>query len=239
MRITTPPRADRRRAGFSLAEVLIALGILGMALAMLPGLFAAAVKQQQTSVSNVLGSLICRNGLSMARVRLRHADTPFGAALAPLAAGKLGAGDRAYPTGQQDGHLGFLLLGRRMDAGRNDYMLAVVSYAKRDPDNGVAAHRLSGCTIGADDDTFTVGSSEGKWLKVGTPVIAPSGRYAYLQGVEDDGTQTTARLSRPIDPNNVVNNPFVVAETDGGGPDKDVTVSPALAVLLTRTAIEP
>jgi prepilin-type N-terminal cleavage/methylation domain-containing protein len=50
--------------GFTLTELMIAIAIFGIGLAMAAALFPAAIKQNQSSVNNVMGSIICQNGLA-------------------------------------------------------------------------------------------------------------------------------------------------------------------------------
>ena len=50
-----------RRGGFSLAEVLIALGILAIGLAMAAALIPASLKINEDATGHITGAIICQN----------------------------------------------------------------------------------------------------------------------------------------------------------------------------------
>lgn len=58
--------------GFSLVEVLIAIGILGVGLSFSAALFPAAIQEGAYASSNVLGNIMSENALAVARAKLRH-----------------------------------------------------------------------------------------------------------------------------------------------------------------------
>ena len=109
-----------RREGFSLTEVLLALSILGIGLAMVMAVFPAAIEESRNSVENVLGTIICENGLSICKVRVPRASVA-GTTLAPVA---LSSSARTYPADSNDATRGFLVLGRRLNVVRNEYQKA-------------------------------------------------------------------------------------------------------------------
>ena len=220
------------RKAFSLVEMMIAVGILGVGLIYSAALFATAVKENETSANNAMGTIICKNALAMARVRLRDGDivTTFGV----IPAAKLGSGDLAYPVNTPSPTRGCIVLGKRMtddkDEPINDYLLVFVACHMK-AGHGVAAYKLTGCTVGADQDNFTA-AGHGQGLKAGSPVIAPSGKYAWIKTVSGDKVY----LNRPIDTENNVDAPFVIVEKDGAGIYG--TVSPAMWVFGTRTGLQ-
>ncbi len=71
-------RSSRR--GFTLAEILIALGILGVGLTMTAMLFPVGIKQAEDSARASNGALLCEVGLNTARMMLVHLppDDPDG-----------------------------------------------------------------------------------------------------------------------------------------------------------------
>ncbi|MCY2927045.1 MAG: prepilin-type N-terminal cleavage/methylation domain-containing protein [Planctomycetota bacterium] len=72
MRLTISSRARRGSAGFTLMEILIALAIFGAGLIMSACLFPAAVSEHQKAVEYTLGTIMCNNGVALARVQLKH-----------------------------------------------------------------------------------------------------------------------------------------------------------------------
>ena len=67
-------RPQRRRAGFSLIELLVSMGIMVIGLVMAGTLFPAAIKQTSRSTDDTIGTIICQNALAVAKARLTHAD---------------------------------------------------------------------------------------------------------------------------------------------------------------------
>jgi len=73
--------------GFSLTELMISIGILAVGLVMAGALFPAAIKANSQSVSDVLGSIICENGLAITKARwasLTSNDFGTASAVKPL-----------------------------------------------------------------------------------------------------------------------------------------------------------
>ncbi len=67
-------RQTHARVGFSLTEVMIALGILAVGLAMVGAAFPAALLENKKSVENTMGALICDNGAAVCLSTLSHGD---------------------------------------------------------------------------------------------------------------------------------------------------------------------
>jgi len=235
---TTGTRTSRHHpAGFSLAELMFALAILGIALTALAPLFPAAVRENQSSANNVVGTLICKNVLAVAKARLSHQGMAgVGTNLTqilPAPSGLIGVGDLKYPHRGGTVTRGALLFARRIAAGVNDYLLVVVSYAKLKPAHVVEARRLGpACKIDAGATTFTAPAGKGNLLKIRSPVIAPDGRFAFIKSVSGD----EATLDRPISTTEAVSDPFVIVATNGTTVLGDIT-SPVMSVLVTRTAL--
>ena len=81
-RCQTPLRcakaAARRRTAFTLAEVMIAIGILGVGMAMVASVFPAAIKANRLSTNSTLGTIIYENGLAMAKLVFTADVPPYG-----------------------------------------------------------------------------------------------------------------------------------------------------------------
>lgn len=77
------PSPHKRGRGFSLVEVLLAIGIMGVGLAMVAAVFPVAMKETQDSSNTSLGTIICSNGLATAKTMMGSAVVP----LNPTAAG--------------------------------------------------------------------------------------------------------------------------------------------------------
>jgi len=216
-----------RREGFSLTEVLLALSILGIGLAMVMAVFPAAIEESRNSVENVLGTIICENGLSICKVRVPRASVA-GTTLAPVA---LSSSARTYPADSNDATRGFLVLGRRLNVVRNEYQLVIVSYAKRQVSNDVKAEFI-GKSIDPNATQLTVNAGQKYLLQLGSPVIdAATGNYATILAVNDQ----TAVLDHGL--GSAGGTLYFIIETSGGSPLSGAKVSPAMTVMVARTGL--
>lgn len=231
------PRPSAR--AFSLVEVLLAISILGVGMAMVAALFPTALKETQTSVNNVLGSMITENGLTMYKTLATQANVGT--------VGTLGTLNEPYappdPRNPQYGRYGFLARGWRGPAGNtvNDFWVNVVAYRLSNTGNYAELHQLSADV--QDDPNGNVQArrttsqlrlnTEQTWVQVGTPVLfnRPQGGYAKVWAVQGN----IALLDRALPPVNGLN-VYVVTEANNGNPVG--TQSPAMSTLVTRAALK-
>lgn len=71
---TTMTRVRRRRRGFSLAELILAIAILGIGMIAIAALFPAGIAQQQQSVDDIIGPIVGESALAVLRTKLRPDD---------------------------------------------------------------------------------------------------------------------------------------------------------------------
>jgi len=217
--------------GFSLVELMIAVGILGVGLIFSLALFTAAVKENASSANSSMGTLICKNALAVARVRLKNGS--IGTAFGPLPANELGLGDLTYPIGDNTTTRGCLVLGARIVGGQgspiNDYLLVFVAYRKSDVTHSVETRKLTLAKSVPAGDTSFPAEGQGTWLQIGSPVIASNGQYAWIIAISND----TVYLDRAIDETEDIPGPFFVVVESGG-----VKVSPAILVMGSRTGLQ-
>ncbi|MFW6146748.1 MAG: type IV pilus modification PilV family protein [Planctomycetota bacterium] len=182
-----PVAKRRRRRGFTLGELLIAIGVLATGMSMVAAVFPAALSETQQSVNDVIGGNICDNALAIARARLRHdpINPPFGGGSLEKSSG-LGL-DANYPSGTADAPRGFILLGRQMEAGANDYQLVVVAYGLRGTgDTANLAARTATVSNHPDrEDRMRATFDNTDNLQVGSPVIfRADGQFAWIVGLD-------------------------------------------------------
>jgi len=219
--------------GFSLVELMIALGILGIGFAMAAALFPAALKQTELSYNDTIGTIIAQNGLAIARATLTMNDIPIGPNLdvvaddpngTPTGKAKLTKDIRAYhDTTYPD--KGFLVLGSKPTPGSNSCLLVIVAYAKKNPSAIVTAETITLNNI--KDTTARVSSNLNVARRArGSPLIlAGNGRYARIEEIKDEDL-----LLDHGQLNNFAGDAFVILEAGQA-------VSPAIAVLVARVAL--
>ena len=61
-----------RNGGYSLIELMIAIGIMGVGMTMAAALFPTAIKQNQSTFADMQGMMLCENGLAIAKTNFVH-----------------------------------------------------------------------------------------------------------------------------------------------------------------------
>lgn len=252
----------RTRAGFTLAELLIAIGILGVCLSLGASLFPLAVKEHAKSVGNTIGTLICRNGVNIAKIMLKDSAggtnvqrvdesvTRFAYYYPSL----LTARPEASSPGEEnfewmmhpdwpapDSYVprslqGCVLFRRRIVANENDYQLIAVAFTKRAVENRVTA---DSCLVAAsgivDGNTTVTSTNNGRLFHAGgVMIVVETGEYAMIDrvGDGDDGPAMLDGLLNVAPGEHV----YVVHEIDASTNDL-IPRNPVIAVMSTRTSL--
>ena len=138
---TNGPRG-RRSVGFTLVEVMVALGILALALPMVAAALLSGMLENQESVENTMSTLLAENAVALLRMRARDSDFPgnWGVKAGPLSfpdnrvpATVLHDDDCVYNPFPEDNKplpFAFVILGKRLAENRNDYRFVVMVYRK-------------------------------------------------------------------------------------------------------------
>ncbi len=246
-------KAERPQPGFSLAELMIAIGILGIGMTMAATLFPAAIKLNEMSTKETIGTAITENGLAMAKALLKPSDFPDPAVepdlmvLADSATLTLDPNRQHYPDGDPNSRRGFVVLGRRREfggvPGSSTYQLVIVSYDSRVRGGLVTAKEVEIKRItrpggGVTRVQLADPNTGDPVHPVRSPVIvAKNGSYARIIDISLDGSDEWAVLDHdidPIDPNDVAvgDTAFVIVESGAAE-------SPAMTVLVAETALRP
>lgn len=241
--VSGPTRAGHRRAGFSLAELMIAIGIMGVGLTMAASLFPAAIKEHSRSSSDVLGMIIAQNGLAMGRASLTLdgsgtvSGITVGSALVDVTTAVKPDASRIYPVNEATTTRGFLLMARQKTSNKNDYILFAIAFIKSAVANTVQLQQITGLAINPGDTQFPITSvpAEHRTKLIGSPVIAPDGTFCKLAGIDGDNAMLDRALVASGDL--AVNSVWVVVEKDGTSTYAGEK-SPALGISVTRTALK-
>ena len=219
-----------RAGAFTLIELLIAIAILGVGIAMAAAMLPAGILANQHSSKDLMGTLICQNGLAIAKATLTHSISPShepvgnGPDLVDITDKIADADNTHYPVGTED-KSGFKLLGRRIGDNENIYQLAAVSYTRTTAGGAVTLQRVG--TTAIDVDAKTVTFSNMNWVQAGTPVIvASTGSFARVLKMLDANTAQLDVALRGSDGDDV----WVIHE-DGAAR------SPGLTALTTITPL--
>jgi len=169
------------RSGFTLIEILMAIGILAVGLLMAAALFPTAVKVNQYAYNNSMGSLICENGLAVLRSKLNHdlINVPGDRKFIPLTDVPMKYGptkncvgdDGFYPCGHTSSTQGFTGVIRQVASGANDYEMVVVSYNLLDSTSArktqIAPQSATGTLATHTDDAskFVVSVADAAWFQ--------------------------------------------------------------------------
>ncbi|MGB2824951.1 MAG: type II secretion system protein [Phycisphaerae bacterium] len=138
------PRRRRGRQGFTLTEIMIALGVLAVGMGMAAGAFHAGIQSHIITVDEICRTMIGENAIAIAKARLTTdaslPDPTWDAQKkewkvtykqlsgTDLQQQRLGDSDTRYPIGPRSTY-GFLALGARArPKPRNDFKIMVIVY---------------------------------------------------------------------------------------------------------------
>ncbi len=214
--------APRRPAGgFTLAELMIAMGILAFGLTLAAAMFPAAARLNNQSIREVLGNIICENAIAVTRARLEH-DRSNPSSITSTGqlenvTDKFG-NELNYPSGDDSTRRGALVLARRLSNEgihtENDYQFVVVAYQKSTPGTGIELKKLSATLkdveLESDEKVTKLTVSGGGSLQANSVVVrADTGAISYIDGVGDGGNFAILKTRLPEGSTSV----WVVRET--------------------------
>ena len=224
-----------KNKAFTLAEILVALGILAIGMSMVASVFMAAMQFNMRSRNSVLGRIICENAMVVADLALVqealtsetlevYADVNHSYSKANDSCVTLE--QQRYPTGLERSREGFAVLARRVDL--TLYQVVVVAYRKSDKANAVKLIKIS-CNISGDEIS-------GDNLRIGTPLInAATGAIGLVESVSLSGKNGKLK---PLPGQSFASGEYyVLVECTPGGAvvaADDVRRSPAIGSMMRR-----
>ena len=236
-------KSKLNKSGFTLMELMIALGILAVGLALVSTAFPSAMMENKESVEKTMTTIIGENALAICHIRLSHNDIKdiVGTTLTDIT-DRIPLAERAYPIAQGEpagnnddwietpagsgnylpsSRYGWLLVAKQFGGDDdNDYLLVIVPYRKLLPDDQIPCFQQ----VTTDGNKITSGN-----IFVGSPVISiTDGSFAFV--VDAQGN-----LSRNITPGNAL----VVAGKDSNGNVRTGADSPAIGCYVARTNVLP
>jgi prepilin-type N-terminal cleavage/methylation domain-containing protein len=246
----------QHRRGFSLAELMIAIGIMGVGITMVATIFPTALKQNELSNNDCMGMLIAENGMAMAKglVDESNMKSTYISPVAPNPPLQLAvvadathgdpnhfpiaADQQQFPTwpprdpnDTYPSFQGYVVLARKMSADPDEhlYQLVTVSYAKRGSGTVVRAKQLVGLTI--TGTALTITPTPASDLVVGSPLITDSGKVARI--IEADQAAGKATLENATLAGALSG--WVIVEESGGS---NAAKSPANTVVVSQTELK-
>ena len=179
------PRRQRRAlwpaAGYSLLEVMIALGILAIALPMLAAAFMAGMVENEDSVENTMALMIAENAIAATRARVSHLDltTAFGdgqmGSPEQIPLGVLKRKDLDWkPYNHVDGFaatpFSCAVMAQRLTAKGNDYRLVAIPFRRFVDTDTVTSVSVTGLESGPEGN-IKLSSAPGKNAAIGSVLV--------------------------------------------------------------------
>ncbi len=201
-----------RRGGFTLSELMIALGILAYGLTMSASLFTTAMKFSNASFRDIVGTIMCENGVALVRAGLTEGDLS-GVPVDTLKdiSDKFDDHDLLYPTGDTKTLYGLKVLAKRISSGENDFQFVFLAYKKNHKGNNVKLEKLSGkiANHGDEQSKFKAGSVP-VGLLPDSPFIRGNGAISYVEGISENTVILRDRMEQT---GNMDVDAFVLVET--------------------------
>ena len=231
--------------GFTLAEILVALGILAVGMSMVAAIFPAAMEYNRDSTNKTLGAIICENGLIVSELALT-AEVVDGLAPTLMTVFADDANfkyisqkQQRYPTEGDPSKTGFAMMVRSMaPEGLPDtervYQIITVAYRKTNKDNTVVLVPLT-----CDVNTNIIKNASTK-LKIGSPLInRTTGEFAFIDSVSVLGTDGTLDIDASKRNLSGGENKYyiLVERTAGGGVIDTLRRSPAIEAMSKITGL--
>ena len=239
----------RNRSAFTMMEMMIAVAILGIGMTMIAALFPAAIRENQISINDTIGNLICENGLAVAKSVLKKKNIPstsLSRVAEEFVVVNISQNNQHHPQGTRDEDIaigrklyGFVVLGRRTNV-EGSYQLIIVSYARerRNPVTDdfpavmAVAKNVTIADRGTDESVLqNIADSDRKLFAPGGWVITSDGRFARIVGFS--GSDLIVKPQLPTTGTMIVWTVVQIMDPSG-----NVGANPVMSVFTTRTGLQ-
>ncbi len=236
--------SNRNRNGFTLLELMIAIGILGIGLSLVMGLFPVAMRDAHATNASQMGSIICKNGIQIAKLLLRESDTNVkNAALYyaksngsfafeyPLNTMPTSSKDKTALAAGRSKYGGIVLFRKLKDS--SGYQLTCISYARQDGGAiSMPHHSVSAANVQVVDDVTTLINTPN--LPDNSPALfTHTGKFSRITRTDtSDGDRKylTSNINYTA-----ADGTWVIGVAEKDNP----VFSPALSTLVTITGLRP
>ena len=200
--------------GFTLTEIMIAMGVLAVGMAMIAGALHAGISLHKRTIDDIIRLMVADNSIAIIQCRVRHSkENGITEDLKMLGPIYFGSKDLKYPTGSIETPYGSVVfMSRRLipaDANNpsrfaNDYHIVIIPYCISPAVNSEIGNVNStsfSCTIESGITSSTTGTTitaPANILKVGSPIIDTRNERVKIYFIQSTPTLTTAELSETI-----------------------------------------
>ncbi len=190
--------AKQRRRGFTLTEIMIAMGVLAVGMGMVAGALHAGIQTHIRTIDDIMRQLIGDNALAIVQASLRHSD--LNGITDQYKTGFIDSRNLKFPFDDDNSPYGAAVFIKiravETETSRaNDYDVMIVPYriislSETSTSFGVATPKtLSSCTINTSGSvsTITIGAGDAQYLSVGSAVIDNfSGQASIIKSKQSD-----------------------------------------------------
>ena len=170
------------RGGFTLTEIMIALGVLVVGMGMVAGALHAGIQSHISTEDDIIRTLVGENAVAVVKARMRNSSNSINPGWGMLTDDDVGRHDKRFPLGSYpEGPNGepkrgraFVIYASRPQSGRNDYRFMVIPYEVPTGTNYVDSDIVQRATLSMSGGVTKIvvrGRGEINKLPIGAKVV--------------------------------------------------------------------